>query len=296
MGRVRVRPRRTIAAALAATFALAGCAGPVPTPQRGAERCRDLGEEIVQLAWSQTGAFLAVGTVDAQKQPWARVIRADDPDLALDQPRSVAGMLAGTVVVRADGNLAWIAESPAGRVLVQDTPDGEATRLPDDVTEIAWTAIGYALLQRPPEGGSKVLLLDVDRPDRPSVLYETDLAVQRLWTSADPEFLLLTIAHPDHLDMRPSFDVVLPDGTRHIEPPGSDLTGGSMPVGRGQVVYRSAADGRMHVVSVSQPNSATVLSERPATLGRVSDGGLLAIAAADQVGRLCVVEVAALVR
>jgi hypothetical protein len=278
-----------------AVLGLMGCAAPASPTPAAAEKCLDLGEEIVQLAWSQTGSHLAVGTIDAAGMPGARIVTADGPAPEASGPRTDPGMLPETVVAGPSGELAWIAETATGRSLVE-AERGGSTPLPDEVTGIAWTAIGYALLQRRPGGGTRILLLDIDRPDDPNTLYETDLVVGRLWVSADPEFMLLTIAHPDHLDMRPSFDVVSPDGTRHLEPPGADLTGGSMPASRAQVVYRSAADGRMRVVRLSEPGSATMLSERRALLGRVSDPGILAIAAANQVGRLCLVDVAALLR
>ena len=69
-----------------------------------------------------------------------------------------------------------------------------------------------------------------------------------------------------------------------------------MPAGRRHVVYRSAGDGRMHVARVTEPDAPTVLSDRPVILGRVSDPGILAVAAADRAGRLCLVDVAALLR
>jgi hypothetical protein len=286
---------RGIAVAILAALVAAGCTAPVQAPEGAREGCRDFDQEIVQLAWSQTGTFLAVGTIDAEGQPWARVVRADNPGPDVDEARSWAGMLAGTVVVRADGQLAWVAETDVGRQLIEDAPDGRATGLPDDVTAIAWTAIGFALLQRPPEGGSRILLLDVDRPAAPTVLHETDRAVERLWIPADPEVMLLTIVHPDHRDAPPSYEVVRSAATQQLEPPGADTSGASMPALRRSVVYRSAITGRMQAVNVGEPGvPPTVLSERAATRGAVSDHGLLALAAAERPGRLCLIDVAAL--
>ena len=292
----RVNALAVLAPVLAGT--LAACVAPVDTASSapGAATCVDLGEQVVQLAWSQTGAFLGVGTVDADGTPWARSLRSDDPDRADGDARHVAGMLAESVVVGPSGELAWLSDMPGGRVLVEDGPGGRAVALPDGVSAIAWTAVGYALLQHPTGGGSRVLILDPDRPEDPGVKYETDLVVERLWISADPEQMLLTTSHPDHRDQPNGFEVVGSTASRHIEPPGTDLSGGSMPSLRRQVVYRSSETGRMLVVRVDAPDRPVELTDVATAFGRVSDRGVLAYVPVEPEGRLCLSDVSAVLR
>jgi hypothetical protein len=277
-----------------AMVALTGCTNATASPRQAPDTCVELGDEIVQLAWSQTGAWVAVGMIRPDGTPGARLLRSDG-SMAADAVRT-SDMDASTVVVSADGRLSWVAEGAGGRTLVEDRPEGRTmTPLPDGVTGIGWTAVGYALLQRQPDGGSRVLLLDVDRPAEPTVMHETERAVERLWISADPEVMLLTIVHPDHRDLPPAFEVVGTDATNHLEPPGADTSGASMPSLRRFVVYRSSISGRMEAVRMSDPHAPpVVLSERAATRGMISDRGLLAVAAADAVGRLCLIDAAGL--
>ena len=280
-------------ALLVAVAAVGGCGTTTESPVPPA-RCIDLGEEVVQLAWSQTGTFLGVGTVDAEGNPWVRSLRIDDPDLG-DGGEAMfqAGMLSETVVVGSAGELAWIAESEIGRFLVEDAPTARSARLPDGVSAIGWTAIGYALLQHQAEGGSRILNLDVDRPDEPIVSYATDLHAERFWISADPESMVLTIAHPDHRDVPASFQVVLSDVEQHLEPVGADASGASMPALRRWVVYRSTTTSRMEAVRVAEPGTSVVLSDRAANRGMVSDRGVLAFVPVEPQGQLCLVDVAA---
>ena len=276
----------------AAGLALAGCTLPGPTGRPAIATCVDAGAPIAQLAWSQTGAFLAVGTVDATGRHSARVLTPSGVLAA--EPISEPGMLAGSVVVSAGGRLAWLSDDPDGRRLVEDTAGGgSATWLPAGVTAIGWTAIGYALLQ-PGDDGSRVLLLDVERPDAPTTLYETELVVERLWISADPEFLLLTIVHPDHRDTDPTYMVVGPSTQVHLQPPGADTTGASMPMLRRKVVFHSTISGRMEIIAADGSGEPIQLSSQAAIRGMISDRGILALAAADAPGSLCLVDVAAL--
>jgi hypothetical protein len=271
---------------------LAGCGAPMGTGAAAA-KCVDLDEDVVQIAWSQTGAFVAIGTVDGAGKPWVRSLRIDDPDFENGSAAHFeAGMRAETVVVDAAGRLAWIAASDLGPQLVEAGP-GRSTRLPPGVASISWTAIGYALLEHPEDGGSRVLNLDPDRPDEPTVSYATDLFVERLWISADPETMVLTVTHPDHRDVPPTFEVVGATATTHLEPAGADASGASMPALRRWVVYRSAATSRMEAVKVADAGVSVVLSERPALRGMVSDRGILAFVPVEPHGQLCLVDVAA---
>ena len=277
---------------------LAGCATPAPTatpgPTAGTERCVDLAAtQAVGLAWSQTGSFLAVGTVGPDGSPGLRVVEADR--VVVSEPLHDPDVLPSTVAITPDGRLAWLEERGAGRVLVEARDGGLVeTALPPGIDGLAWTAIGFALLQHPPEGGSRVLILDVDRPQEPTVTYETGLRVERLWISADPEHMVLTISHPDHRDAPASFDVVGASTTHHLEPEAADATGASMPSLRRWVVYRSASTSLMTAVRVADPSRVVPLSARPSARGMVSDRGVLAFVPVEPYGQLCLLDVAAL--
>ena len=275
------------------SFALAGCGSPAPSAIAAAPRCSDLHGEIVGLSWSQRGAFLAVAGTNAKDGAFAAVMTSAGTSFGevIREP----GLVPSSVVVEPAGRLSWINIANSD-VIVEDRPEGRRRiPLPAEIQDIAWTAIGYALLERTAEG-SRVLLLDPDRPEAPVVLYRTELAVEHLWISADPEHLLLTVVHPDHRDAAASFEVVNSETSRRIEPPGADASGGSMPSLRRQVVYRSATSGRMEAVAIDDPGSSVVVSSRPALLGAVSDAGVLAYADAEQPGILCIEDVAAKLR
>ena len=122
--------------------------------------------------------------------------------------------------------------------------------------------------------------------------YETGLFAERLWISADPESLLLTISHPDHRDAPTSFVVVLSEVEHQLEPPGADSSEASMPALRRWVVYHSAATSRMQAVKVSDARETIVLRDRAATRGSVSDGGILAFVPVEPYGQVCLADVA----
>ena len=290
--RIRGTGIRVAAVACAViSLSVAGCGSPTPSAVAANPRCSDLHGEIVGLAWSQRGAFLAVGTEGQGGAPGAFVVEAAGGTAGTSVVETE--MVASSVVVSAEGRLAWLSERADGRVLTVDGEDGMIVApLDGDIHGLAWTAIGYALLERTAEG-SRVLLLDPDRPEAPGVLYRTELAVEHLWISADPEHLLLTVVHPDHRDAPASFEVVNSETSRRIEPPGADASGASMPSLRRQVVYRSATSGRMEAVSIDEPSAPVVLSSRAALKGAVSDAGVLAYADAEQPGMLCIEDVAA---
>ncbi len=289
-GAARRRGPRTLAAsiaviALAATIST--CGSPTPSAAIGAERCIDLQADAVGLAWSQTGQFLAVGTADHA----GRVLTVDGDGVGLTVIESE--MLPSTVVTSVDGHLVWISDTQDGRQLTESGPDGmEFTLLPESITGLGWTAIGYALLQHPAEGGSRVLLMDVDRPGEPTEIYRTELFVERLWITADPEYLLLTITHPDHRDAPATFVVAGPDAEVQLEPAGADTTGASMPALRRWVVYHAAATSRMEAIRVTDPGTIVTLTDRPAQRGMVSDRGILAYVPTEPAGQVCLLDVA----
>ena len=277
------------AAALAVVAAaVAGCAGPTASADATTvERCFETQGDAVGLAWSQTGRFLAVGT----DQHAAQILDLEGDavgSMVLEQE-----MVPTTVVSSADGHLAWISDGANGLQLTEDRAGGmQFTLLPDTMVGLGWTAIGFALLERPADGGSRVHLMDVDRPGDPNLIFQTDLTVERLWITADPEYLLLTVLHPDHRDAPATFEVVGPDARQHLEPPGADASGASMPSLRRSVVYRSAATSRMEAVDLSDPSVTITLTEQPALRGMVSDRGMLAFVPAAPANHVCLVDVA----
>lgn len=285
--------------ALAVVAALAACgdgAGEsVVTPV--AETCIDLGAtEAVGLAWSQTGRYLGIGTFDPEGATTARVI--DSEGRVVVEPIDDSDMLSATVVVTPDGRPAWVERRDGRDVLVERREDGNVeTEVPDDIFGMAWTAVGFALLQLPfPEGGTRILNLDVDRPDAPTVSYETELRAEHVWISADPETKLLSIVDTDRLPPPVSFLLVHPEAERRYEPPDADTTGASMPALRQWVVYHAPATYRMMAISVADPGRTVVLVDRDAARGSISDGGILAYVPVEPYGRLCLADVSAKLR
>ena len=283
------------AAALLALVALAGCSellSTAPTATAAAERCIDVPGDAAGLAWSPTGRYLAVGTVDPAGVKAAQVLdtSGDGPTTAVIERE----MLPETVVTSVDGQLAWISAGATGRQLVVNQPDGmRFTVLPDEVVGLGWTAIGYALLEHPAAGGSRVLIADIDRPADPNEIHRTDLTVARLWIAADREIMVLSIAHPDHRDAPVSFQVVGAEETQELEPPGADASGASMPALRRWLVYRSASTSRMEAVPVDDPDAVVTLVDRAARRGMISDGGMLAYVPVEPANQVCLVDVAA---
>jgi hypothetical protein len=271
---------------------LSACGGPTASAATAGERCVDLQADAVGLAWSQTGQFLAVGTDDGSGAHAGRIL-----DVSGDGVGNVvveAEMLPTTVVSSVEGRLAWLSDTANGRQLTEDRPGGTGfTLLPDTITGLGWTAIGYALLEHPADGGSRVQILDVDRPGDPNPIFQTDLNVERLWITADPEYLLLTITHPDHRDAPTTFEVDGPEAQRHLEPPGADASGASMSTLRRWVVYHSAATSRMEAVTVEDVSKRVTLTDRAAVRGMVSDRGILAYVPAEPAGQVCLVDVGA---
>ncbi len=282
--------RRSGAVALLVSL-VAGCVTSVPTASPSAERCTEMAtRQVVGLSWSQTGQFLGIGLVGPDGSPSAEVI--DTSGRAVGGRVDRQGLVPSSVVVTPDGRLAWLERGGGKTTLVEDRPEGMVTTpLPDGVDGLGWTAIGFALLQHPAEGGSRILNLDVDRPGEPTVSYATDLHVERFWITADPEHMVLTIAHPDHHDVPATFQVVGSGTEHHLEPAGADASGASMPSLRRWVVYHSTATSRMAAVRVAEPGTTVVLHEAAAQRGMVSDRGVLAYVPAEPHGMLCLVDV-----
>lgn len=271
---------------------LSACGGPTASAATVAERCVDLQADAVGLAWSQTGQFLAVGTDDGAGGHAGRILDVNGDGVG--NMVVEAEMLPTTVVSTVEGRLAWLSDTANGRQLIEDRPGGMGfTLLPQTITGLGWTAIGYALLEHPEGGGSRVQILDVDRPGDPNLIFQTDLHVERLWITADPEYLLLTVVHPDHRDAPATFEVDGPEAQRHLEPPGADASGASMSTLRRWVVYHSAATSRMEAASVEDVNKRVTLTDRAAVRGMVSDRGILAYVPAETAGQVCLVEVGA---
>ena len=258
-----------------------------------AEVCVDLAtSQAAGLSWSQLGRFLAVGTIGPDGSPGATLLDAGGRTVGASI--SERDLLPASVVVTAEGRLAWLERRGGATVLVEDRAEGRATTpLPEGIDGLGWTAVGFALLQHPEAGGSRILNLDVDRPDEPTISYETDLFVERLWIAADPETMVLTITHPDHRDAPASFLVVGGASEHQLEPAGADASGASMPALRRWVVYHSATTSRMEAVLVSDPGTTLALRDREAQRGMVSDRGILAFVPADPYGVVCLVDVAA---
>ena len=150
------------------------------------------GEEIVSLAWSQDAAHLGVGLRTADGRPAARTV-----DVVTMQPGELVRddrMIPESVVVTADGRLAWLRALDGRTEIVEESPSArQVIEVPDTIEAIQWTAIGYAAIQATPDGTTRVVMIDPDRPDDPTVLYETRKPVTRLWVTPDPEWVLLTV-------------------------------------------------------------------------------------------------------
>jgi hypothetical protein len=284
---------RLRAVALAAALLLSTCGGPTPSATPVAETCTDLATAQARgLSWSQTGRYLGIGTIGPDGSTSARVIDSEGRSVG-DPVHGRDWLLPESVVVTPDGRPSWLERRAGATLLVEDRAEGIVeTPLPDGVDGLGWTAIGFALLQHPADGGTRILNLDVDRPGAPTVSYETELFAERLWISADPESKVLTIGHPDHHDAPSSFQVVLSVVEHHLEPEGADASGASMPALRRWVVYHSVATSRMTAVKVADPGTTVVLRDRAAQRGMVSDRGILAYVPEDPYGVVCLVDVA----
>ena len=288
-----------LAVALAIAAALSACGGqsaPSSSVTPVSETCIDLGgTQAHGLSWSQTGRFLGIGTLGPDGSTSARVV--DSEGRVVGEPIDDPDILAATVVVTPDGHPAWVERRPGPDVLVARGEGGLVeTALPEDILGLGWTAIGFALLQLPPDGGTRILNLDVDRPGAPTVSFETALRAERLWISADPETTLLTIVDVDQRLTPVSFLVAGADNEHRLEPGDADATGASMPSLRQWVVYHSPSTSRMVAVRVADPSRAVVLVDRDAALGSISDAGILAYVPEEPYGRLCFVDVSAKLR
>lgn len=285
---------RRLTRTLAITVLIGACGPPAPSASPIVETCVELSSgQAVGLSWSQTGRFLGIGTTGPNGSPGAQVMDAEG--------RAVGSRIAGrdllptAVAVTPDGRLVWLERDGSTTKLVEDRAEGIVeTPLPEGVDGLAWTAIGFALLQHPADGGTRVLNLDVDRPEAPTLSYATNLFAERLWISADPESMVLTIAHPDHRDAPSSFQVILANTEHQLEPAGADASGASMPASRRWIVYRSSTTSHMEAVTVADPGSAVTLRDRGAKLGMVSDRGILAFVPDEPDGQVCLTDVAAL--
>ncbi len=290
---------RAVAAILlgVAAVALTACdEAPAPTAAPIApERCLPVGGNVLSLAWSQTGAFVAVGGTDPGGTPFARVVTVDGSpfgEVVVDRDLNPFA-----VVVDPTGNLAWKNTSGIDS-LVERRPEGRRqTPLPASIVDIGWTAVGYALLEaseRADDPGGRVLLLDPDRPDDLAVIHETERHPTGLWISGDPEQLLLWTARVDGRgEVVVGFEVAGSTATTFIEPAGADVTGASMPSLRRHVVFRTVPDRRIHALDLARPEAIVALDDRPAGIGAISDGGILALAVEEPAGTLCLVDVAA---
>jgi hypothetical protein len=292
-----VRVTTRFAVTLASVVALWACGGPGPSDSTATEICVDLGPtEAVGLSWSQTGRYLGIGTFGPDGSTTARVI--DSEGRVVVEPIDDADILSATVVVTPEGRPAWIERRDGRDVLVEHRQAGVVeTEVPADIFGMGWTAVGFALLQLPPEGGTRILNFDVDRPGAPTVSYETALQGERLWISADPETKLLTIVDTAFLPPPISFLVVGAEMEHRLAPPDADAdaTGASMPSLRRWVVYHAPATSRMLAMRVADPSQTVVLVDGAAR-GSISDAGILAFVPVEPDGRLCLLDVSTKLR
>jgi hypothetical protein len=290
-GRDRSRTRSFIRAPVAGPIAglllvLAGCGAPGPTAGPAGERCVDLGGDVQTIAWSQSGAFLAVVWATADGPSGIQLLAADGRSAG-----PVVSEHAWKAVVSGERGLAWLAGPRGDQVLVEDRPEGRReTELVGEVLDIAWTAIGYALLRRTEFDGSEVAILDVERPNV-DVIHETSASIGWLWISADPEWLVLTsLGEPPDALETPVFEVIGATSRLTLAPSGANGGPASMPRFRRHLVY--GADLQMAAIRLDRPDAPVTLAD--GFRGQVSDDGMLAYASGADPTRLCLVDVAAL--
>jgi hypothetical protein len=233
-------------------------------------------EEVVSLAWSQDAAHLGLGLRTASGRPAARTVDAVSMhagELAEDDR-----MIPESVVVTADGELAWLRAGGDGTEIVEGTGSaGRVVEVPGVIDAIQWTAVGYAAVQTTPGGTARIVLFDPDRPDDPTVLYETRSPVLTLWVTPDPEWVLLTVGSADTGGASAAFIVIGPDRTFSVDASDSDGSTASMTLSRNEIVYRQRGSGRMVAVS-TDGLKRRVLTEQPVRFGMVSGRDVLAIA------------------
>jgi hypothetical protein len=277
-------------AAVLAVSTITACSEPRPSASATAatERCVEVAGEMRSIAWSQTGAFLAVAWAQPDGPLGMQLLAADGRPAG-----PVVAEAAWKAVATPDGRLAWLAGRRGDQVLIEDRPDGRReTELVGDVIDLAWTAVGFALLRRTESEGSEVVLLDVERP-AVTQIHETPASIASFWISADPEWLVLTTLGepPTYLEV-PEYDVVGPASRRTIAPAGANATAASMPAFRQHLVYSS--DGRMAAIRLDAPDDPVFLGNEGALWGQVSDRGRLAYVTSTDAARLCLVDVAGL--
>jgi hypothetical protein len=263
-------------------LAIAACGGTPPSAATSlstvrAASCLVLAdEEIVSLAWSQDDAHLGVGLRTADGRPAARTV--DVVSMHAGELVEDDRMIPESVVVTSDGHLAWLRAGQDGTAIVEATESGERViDVPDDSEAIQWTAIGYASLQRTPKDTSRILMLDPDRPDQPTLLHETEKPVTRLWVTPDPEWILLTVGRGGSSDESAGFIVVSPTQTLTVDASDADGSLASMTRSRNDIAYREGASGRMVAVSTTDLERR-ILSEQPVRFGTMSGRDALAVA------------------
>jgi len=170
---------------------------------------------------------------------------------------------------------------------VEATASGRrVVEVPVVLEAIQWTAIGYAALQRMPDGSARVVMLDPDRPDDLTILFETPGPVTSLWVTPDPEWILLSAGRADSADEPAGFIVVGPTRTLTVDAPDADGSTASMTLSRKRIVYREGESGRM-VERSTTDQGRRVLIDEPVLLGVVSGRDVLAVATTAP-GEICV--------
>jgi hypothetical protein len=281
----QVLPRTVLTGLIAVVAAACGLRPPsVSAPAAGCFRLAD--EEVVSLAWSQDATHLGVGLRTADGGPAARtvdVVSMQTGELVRDDR-----MIPESVVVTSVGKLAWLRAGGDRTAIVESTASGDRViDVSGAIEAIQWTAVGYAALQMTPDGGARILMLDPDRPDDPTVLYETGRPVTRLWVTPDPEWVLLSVGRAGSGDEPASFIVVGPTRTFSVEGSDSDGSTASMTLSRNDIVYRERASGRMAARS-THDLTRRILTEQPVRFGVVSGRDVLAVASTTA-GEICLI-------
>ena len=241
-------------------------------------------EEIVSLAWSQDMAHLGLGLRTADGRPAARTV--DVVKMHADELVEDDRMIPESVVVTSDGHLAWLRAGDDRTAIVEASDSGRrVVDVPEGIGAIQWTAIGYAALQQTRDGAARISMLDPDRPDQPTVLYETKRPVTRLWVTPDPEWILLTVGRDASSQESAGFIVVGPTRTFTVDAPAADGSFSSMTLSRNDIVYREGASGRMVAIS-TKDGRRQILSEHRVRFGQVSGRDVLAVAGTSP-GEIC---------